>query len=176
MYLVNWVQGKSAFILKKTQKVQAVLVLIKMPPRAQHPEDFLQLLTWARVKVWGGADPCSWCFLQACRLLSDDYEQVRSAAVQMVWVLSQLYPERWSFQFKSTSCREKKQENAGFTPQSEVPLSSAVWLLLLSVQSASCPSHRPMRRSGWLMMRLERSVTWSVMVPGRFGCRPPKLW
>ena len=32
--------------------------------------------------------------VQACRLLSDDYEQVRSAAVQMVWVLSQLYPER----------------------------------------------------------------------------------
>lgn len=32
--------------------------------------------------------------LQACRLLSDDYEQVRSAAVRMVWVLSQLYPER----------------------------------------------------------------------------------
>uniref|UniRef100_A0A3Q4G7S0 Clathrin/coatomer adaptor adaptin-like N-terminal domain-containing protein n=1 Tax=Neolamprologus brichardi TaxID=32507 RepID=A0A3Q4G7S0_NEOBR len=31
---------------------------------------------------------------QACRLLTDDYEQVRSAAVQMVWVLSQLYPER----------------------------------------------------------------------------------
>lgn len=30
---------------------------------------------------------------QACRLLSDDYEQVRSAAVRMVWVLSQLYPE-----------------------------------------------------------------------------------
>uniref|UniRef100_A0AAV2J526 Integrator complex subunit 4 n=2 Tax=Percomorphaceae TaxID=1489872 RepID=A0AAV2J526_KNICA len=30
---------------------------------------------------------------QACRLLSDDFEQVRSAAVQMVWVLSQLYPE-----------------------------------------------------------------------------------
>ncbi|CAJ1066328.1 LOW QUALITY PROTEIN: integrator complex subunit 4-like [Xyrichtys novacula] len=30
---------------------------------------------------------------QACRLLLDDYEQVRSAAVQMVWVLSQLYPE-----------------------------------------------------------------------------------
>uniref|UniRef100_A0A3Q2E0V6 Integrator complex subunit 4 n=1 Tax=Cyprinodon variegatus TaxID=28743 RepID=A0A3Q2E0V6_CYPVA len=30
---------------------------------------------------------------QACRLLSDDYEQVRSAAVQIVWVLSQLYPE-----------------------------------------------------------------------------------
>uniref|UniRef100_A0A4W5QBS0 Integrator complex subunit 4 n=1 Tax=Hucho hucho TaxID=62062 RepID=A0A4W5QBS0_9TELE len=30
---------------------------------------------------------------QACRLLCDDYEQVRSAAVQMVWVLSQLYPE-----------------------------------------------------------------------------------
>ncbi|MBN3309563.1 INT4 protein, partial [Amia calva] len=32
-------------------------------------------------------------YSQACRLLSDDYEQVRSAAVQMVWVLSQLYPE-----------------------------------------------------------------------------------
>ncbi|KAG7470945.1 hypothetical protein MATL_G00119250 [Megalops atlanticus] len=30
---------------------------------------------------------------QACKLLCDDYEQVRSAAVQMVWVLSQLYPE-----------------------------------------------------------------------------------
>uniref|UniRef100_A0A8C1GQW9 Integrator complex subunit 4 n=1 Tax=Cyprinus carpio TaxID=7962 RepID=A0A8C1GQW9_CYPCA len=30
---------------------------------------------------------------QACKLLSDDYEQVRSAAVQMVWFLSQLYPE-----------------------------------------------------------------------------------
>ncbi|XP_053278025.1 integrator complex subunit 4 [Pleuronectes platessa] len=30
---------------------------------------------------------------QACRLLSDDYEQVRSAAVQMVWVLSHLYSE-----------------------------------------------------------------------------------
>ncbi|KAM9037247.1 integrator complex subunit 4 isoform 3-T3 [Sarcophilus harrisii] len=30
---------------------------------------------------------------QACRLLSDDYEQVRSAAVQLIWVLSQLYPE-----------------------------------------------------------------------------------
>ncbi|XP_053177444.1 integrator complex subunit 4 isoform X1 [Scomber japonicus] len=30
---------------------------------------------------------------QACRLLADDYEQVRSAAVQMVWVLSQSYPE-----------------------------------------------------------------------------------
>lgn len=35
-------------------------------------------------------------FPQACKLLSDDYEQVRSAAVQMVWVLSQLYPERWT--------------------------------------------------------------------------------
>ncbi|XP_068615644.1 integrator complex subunit 4 [Brachionichthys hirsutus] len=30
---------------------------------------------------------------QACRLLADDYEQVRSAAVQAVWVLSHLYPE-----------------------------------------------------------------------------------
>ncbi|XP_061733727.1 integrator complex subunit 4 isoform X3 [Nerophis ophidion] len=30
---------------------------------------------------------------QACRLLADDYEQVRSAAVQIVWVLSVLYPE-----------------------------------------------------------------------------------
>ncbi|XP_051933379.1 integrator complex subunit 4 [Hippocampus zosterae] len=30
---------------------------------------------------------------QACRLLADDYEQVRSAAVQMVWVLSVLYPD-----------------------------------------------------------------------------------
>ncbi|XP_029458053.1 integrator complex subunit 4 isoform X1 [Rhinatrema bivittatum] len=32
-------------------------------------------------------------YSQACKLLSDDYENVRSAAVQLVWVLSQLYPE-----------------------------------------------------------------------------------
>uniref|UniRef100_A0A8B9QWK4 Integrator complex subunit 4 n=1 Tax=Anas platyrhynchos TaxID=8839 RepID=A0A8B9QWK4_ANAPL len=32
---------------------------------------------------------------QACKLLADDYEQVRSAAVQLIWVLSQLYPERY---------------------------------------------------------------------------------
>ncbi|NXP12863.1 INT4 protein, partial [Thinocorus orbignyianus] len=32
-------------------------------------------------------------FFQACKLLADDYEQVRSAAVQLIWVLSQLYPE-----------------------------------------------------------------------------------
>ncbi|XP_073191529.1 integrator complex subunit 4 isoform X4 [Lepidochelys kempii] len=32
-------------------------------------------------------------YSQACKLLSDDYEQVRSAAVQLIWVLSQLYPE-----------------------------------------------------------------------------------
>ncbi|ELV13885.1 Integrator complex subunit 4 [Tupaia chinensis] len=30
---------------------------------------------------------------KACKLLSDDYEQVRSAAVQLIWVVSQLYPE-----------------------------------------------------------------------------------
>uniref|UniRef100_A0A8C0K866 Integrator complex subunit 4 n=1 Tax=Canis lupus dingo TaxID=286419 RepID=A0A8C0K866_CANLU len=30
---------------------------------------------------------------QACKLLSDDYEQGRSAAVQLIWVVSQLYPE-----------------------------------------------------------------------------------
>ncbi|CAD7680537.1 unnamed protein product [Nyctereutes procyonoides] len=30
---------------------------------------------------------------QACKLLSDDYEQVRSAAVQLIWAVSQLYPE-----------------------------------------------------------------------------------
>lgn len=34
-------------------------------------------------------------FFQACKLLADDYEQVRSAAVQLIWVLSQLYPERY---------------------------------------------------------------------------------
>ncbi|XP_054830603.1 integrator complex subunit 4 [Eublepharis macularius] len=32
-------------------------------------------------------------YSQACKLLTDDYEQVRSAAVQLTWVLSQLYPE-----------------------------------------------------------------------------------
>ncbi|KAH0625244.1 hypothetical protein JD844_033607 [Phrynosoma platyrhinos] len=32
-------------------------------------------------------------YTQACKLLTDDYEQVRSAAVQLTWVLSQLYPE-----------------------------------------------------------------------------------
>ncbi|XP_041436967.1 integrator complex subunit 4 isoform X1 [Xenopus laevis] len=30
---------------------------------------------------------------QACKLLTDDYEQVRSAAVELSWVLSQLYSE-----------------------------------------------------------------------------------
>nr|XP_060627207.1 integrator complex subunit 4 [Anolis sagrei ordinatus] len=30
---------------------------------------------------------------QACKLLTDDYEQVRSVAVHLTWVLSQLYPE-----------------------------------------------------------------------------------
>ncbi|KAG8430440.1 hypothetical protein GDO86_020599, partial [Hymenochirus boettgeri] len=29
----------------------------------------------------------------ACKLLTDDYEQVRSAAVELIWVLSQLYAE-----------------------------------------------------------------------------------
>lgn len=48
---------------------------------------------WSRAQLW--LTPlCICASLQACRLLSDDYEQVRSAAVQMVWVLSQLYPER----------------------------------------------------------------------------------
>lgn len=32
-------------------------------------------------------------YCQACRALSDDYEQVRSVAVQLVWVLSQLYAD-----------------------------------------------------------------------------------
>ncbi|XP_042315886.1 integrator complex subunit 4 [Sceloporus undulatus] len=32
-------------------------------------------------------------YSQACKLLTDDYEQVRSVAVQLTWVLSQLYPE-----------------------------------------------------------------------------------
>ncbi|XP_063807366.1 integrator complex subunit 4 isoform X2 [Pseudophryne corroboree] len=32
-------------------------------------------------------------YSQACKLLSDDYEQVRSVAVELIWVLSQLYRE-----------------------------------------------------------------------------------
>ncbi|XP_043929275.1 integrator complex subunit 4 isoform X2 [Protopterus annectens] len=32
-------------------------------------------------------------YSQACKLLTDDFEQVRSEAVQLIWVLSQLYPE-----------------------------------------------------------------------------------
>ncbi|XP_060033317.1 integrator complex subunit 4 [Erinaceus europaeus] len=35
----------------------------------------------------------SWQKYYACKLLSDDYEQVRSATVQLIWVVSQLYPE-----------------------------------------------------------------------------------
>lgn len=57
-----------------------------------------QVKVYQYVQVW-----CACCprtdrsfASQACKLLSDDYEQVRSAAVQMVWVLSQLYPERWT--------------------------------------------------------------------------------
>lgn len=47
-------------------------------------------ITWGDTKLTDFWNPC----LQACKLLSDDYEQVRSAAVQLIWVVSQLYPER----------------------------------------------------------------------------------
>ncbi|KAB1271782.1 Integrator complex subunit 4 [Camelus dromedarius] len=47
-------------------------------------------ITWEDTELTDFWNPC----LQACKLLSDDYEQVRSAAVQLIWVVSQLYPER----------------------------------------------------------------------------------
>uniref|UniRef100_A0A2K6MNG0 Integrator complex subunit 4 n=1 Tax=Rhinopithecus bieti TaxID=61621 RepID=A0A2K6MNG0_RHIBE len=47
---------------------------------------------------------------QACKLLSDDYEQVRSAAVQLIWVVSQLYPERSVFSHLLSTCYVLVQE------------------------------------------------------------------
>ena len=33
---------------------------------------------------------------QACSALNDDYEGVRLAAIQLIWVLSHLYPEKYA--------------------------------------------------------------------------------
>ncbi|KAK2101035.1 Integrator complex subunit 4 [Saguinus oedipus] len=46
----------------------------------------LEQLTETKIHCWAKIQ-------EACKLLSDDYEQVRSAAVQLIWVVSQLYPE-----------------------------------------------------------------------------------
>ena len=34
-------------------------------------------------------------YKQACNALTDDYEDVRTAAVKLVWILSHIYPERY---------------------------------------------------------------------------------
>lgn len=58
-------------------------------------------------------------FFQACKLLADDYEQVRSAAVQLIWVLSQLYPERYVLCAKWLKKEARKSPNPGsFVPGS----------------------------------------------------------
>lgn len=42
-------------------------------------------------------------YQQACSALSDDYEGVRLAAIQLIWVLSHLYPERYcTLQYKQS--------------------------------------------------------------------------
>lgn len=99
---------------------------------------------------WSGAQrwltPISVCVsLQACRLLSDDYEQVRSAAVQMVWVLSQLYPERQanlaSLKLMLDTWRQIKIRLVSFKTTFSFPKSSSESSLCL------CCCHGDMKRS-----------------------------
>ena len=75
--------------LKKLKPYAHILIGILVQPLYLHFESILNI-AWEDIEL---TDFCNPCF-QACKLLSDDYEQVRSAAVQLIWVVSQLYPER----------------------------------------------------------------------------------
>ncbi|XP_012658427.1 integrator complex subunit 4 [Otolemur garnettii] len=55
-------------------------------------------------------------YSQACKLLSDDFEQVRSAAVQLIWVISQLYPESFH-SFLVVSVGSMEQVSSHFLEQ-----------------------------------------------------------
>lgn len=85
-------RGQEFFVGQRFKKLKSpicVLIGILIQPPYLHFENSLNI-TWEDTELTDFWNPC----LQACKLLSDDYEQVRSAAVQLIWVVSQLYPER----------------------------------------------------------------------------------
>ncbi|EPY75770.1 hypothetical protein CB1_001567007, partial [Camelus ferus] len=84
-------RGQEFFVgprFKKLKPPICILIGILIQPPYLPFENSLNI-TWEDTELTDFWNPC----LQACKLLSDDYEQVRSAAVQLIWVVSQLYPE-----------------------------------------------------------------------------------
>lgn len=74
---------------KELKASTSIMIGILIQPPNLHCPNSLNI-PWGETILTDFWNPC----LQACKLLSDDYEQVRSAAVQLIWVVSQLYPER----------------------------------------------------------------------------------